>query len=110
MNDRYTLLHDTDDSERQGLAIRKMYRTLAPQITENPIFMHLTDTSPAGVRSAVDQCAEVGINVSLVSFFHLSIVYLLSGYHCTVLNVGRTLSLTRVPPRVLFINCAPRNL
>jgi hypothetical protein len=28
-------------------------------VTENPIFMHLTDTTPKGVRKAVDQCAEV---------------------------------------------------
>ena len=45
----------------QGLAIRKMYRILAPQVTENPVFMHLTDTTPKGVRKAVDQCAEVGL-------------------------------------------------
>merc|ERR1719456_1491366 len=38
----YTLLHDSDNGERQGLTIRRMYRTLAPQITENPYFMHLT--------------------------------------------------------------------
>ena len=56
---RYVLLHDTDDTERQGLGIRKMYRTLAPQITENPIFMHLTDATPSGIRRAVDQCHEV---------------------------------------------------
>jgi hypothetical protein len=34
-------------------------RVLAPGVTENPIFMHLTDTTPKGVRKAVDQCAEV---------------------------------------------------
>jgi len=56
----YVLLHDTDDSERQGLAVRKMYRILAPQITENPTFMHLTDTSAAGIKKAVDQCAAAG--------------------------------------------------
>jgi hypothetical protein len=59
----YVLLQDSDDSERQGLAIRKMYRILAPGVTENPIFMHLTDTTPKGVRKAVDQCAEVGFEM-----------------------------------------------
>jgi hypothetical protein len=34
----YVLVQDSDDTERQGLALRKMYRTLAPQVTENPIF------------------------------------------------------------------------
>jgi hypothetical protein len=64
----YVLLQDSDDSERQGLAIRKMYRILAPGITENPIFMHLTDTSPKGIRKAVDQCAEVGFEMYGCSF------------------------------------------
>jgi len=62
------LLHDSDDSERQGLAVRKMYRTLAPQITENPIFMHLTDSTPLGIQNAVDQCAEVGFEMIMLSF------------------------------------------
>ena len=47
----YVLLHDSDDTERQGLAVKRMYRTLAPQITENPTFMHLTKTTPAGIRA-----------------------------------------------------------
>ena len=64
----YVLLHDTDDTERQGLGVRKMYRTLAPQITENPIFMHLTDTTPAGIKKAVDQCAVVGFEMIILSF------------------------------------------
>ena len=64
----YMLLHDSDDSERQGLAVRKMYRTLAPQITENPIFMHLTDATPLGIQNAVDQCAEVGFEMIMLSF------------------------------------------
>ena len=54
----YVLVHDTDDTERQGLAMRKMYRTLAPQVTENPVFMHLTRTDYDSVKAAVDQCAE----------------------------------------------------
>jgi hypothetical protein len=62
------LLHDSDDTERQGLAVRRMYRTLAPQVTENPVFMHLTKTTPEGIRAAVDQCAEVGFEMIILSF------------------------------------------
>lgn len=64
----YVLLHDSDDAERQGLAVKRMYRTLAPQITENPTFMHLTNATPAGIRAAVDQCAEVGFEMIILSF------------------------------------------
>jgi hypothetical protein len=64
----YVLLHDSDDAERQGLAIRKMYRTLAPQITENPIFMQATNTSLQGLKATVDQCAETGFEMITLSF------------------------------------------
>lgn len=64
----YVLLFDSDDMERQGLTIRKMYRILAPGITENPIFMHLTDITPAGIKRAVDQCVEVGFEMIIMSF------------------------------------------
>ncbi|ULT25642.1 hypothetical protein KUH03_01115 [Sphingobacterium sp. E70] len=37
----WELLMDSYDRERRGLAIRKMYRTIAPWTTANPIFMHL---------------------------------------------------------------------
>ncbi|MFA6240496.1 MAG: hypothetical protein WC655_06185, partial [Candidatus Hydrogenedentales bacterium] len=35
----FELLHDSDDRERRGMARRRMMRTLAPQVTENPILM-----------------------------------------------------------------------
>ena len=38
----WILVNDSWDRERKGLAQRKMYRTIAPWVTENPIFMHLT--------------------------------------------------------------------
>jgi hypothetical protein len=37
----FELLMDSYDRERRGLSIRKMYRTIAPWTTANPIFMHL---------------------------------------------------------------------
>ena len=38
--------HDSDDRERKGLTHRKMYRTVAPQVTENPILMHVRSADP----------------------------------------------------------------
>ena len=54
----YVLLHDSDDAEWQGLGIRKMYRLLALQITENPIFMQATDCSPEGPRARGPVCGD----------------------------------------------------
>ncbi|MGH2645869.1 MAG: alpha-galactosidase, partial [Chitinophagaceae bacterium] len=64
----YELMYDSYDKERCGLEERKMYRILAPWVTENPIFLHLTTTDPAKVKAAIDQCAHVGFEMVILSF------------------------------------------
>ena len=64
----FEILHDSEKHERQGLARRKMFRTVAPQITENPIFMHVRSAEPDAVRLAIDQCAEVGFEMVIMTF------------------------------------------
>ncbi|WP_220494742.1 alpha-galactosidase [Lacibacter sediminis] len=64
----YELLMDSYDRERRGLAIRKMYRTIAPWTTANPIFMHLISSNDDQVRLAIDQCAATGYEALILSF------------------------------------------
>lgn len=64
----FELVHDSTERERRGLAVRKMYRTLAPWVTENPILMHVRSADPKSVRLAVDQCAEVGFEMVIMTF------------------------------------------
>ena len=64
----FELLHDCDNRERKGLARRKMYRTVAPQVTENPIFMHVRRSEPEAVRLVVNQCAEIGFEMVIMTF------------------------------------------
>ncbi|MFH6602175.1 alpha-galactosidase [Maribacter algicola] len=64
----YELLLNGTDRARNALSIRKMYRTLAPWATENPIFMHLTTTDSDAVKSAVDQCVATGYEMVILSF------------------------------------------
>ncbi|MCP4977456.1 MAG: alpha-galactosidase, partial [Maribacter sp.] len=64
----YELLQDNSDRERTSLAVRKMYRLLAPWSTENPIFMHLTTTDPNKVKTAIDQCETTGYEMVILSF------------------------------------------
>ena len=64
----FEILHDSDDRERKGLARRKMYRTVAPQVAENPILMHVRSAEPDAVRLAIDQCAEVGFEMVIMTF------------------------------------------
>ena len=64
----FEILHDSDARERKGLARRKMYRTVAPQVTENPILMHVRSAEPDAVRLAIDQCAEAGFEMVIMTF------------------------------------------
>jgi hypothetical protein len=64
----FELVHDSLDRERQSLGLRRMYRAVAPWITENPLMMHLRHSDPESVRRAIDQCAEVGFEMLILSF------------------------------------------
>ena len=64
----FELVHDSWDRERKGLAQRRMYRTIAPWVTENPILMHVRRADEASVRLAVDQCAAVGFEMVIMTF------------------------------------------
>ena len=59
---------DSRDEERRGLFIRKFYRTVSPWTTENPIFLHLTSSKTEVVKKAIEQCAEVGYEMIILSF------------------------------------------
>lgn len=85
----YELLLDSYDRERRGLMVRKMYRSIAPWTTQNPIFMHLVSKNDEQVRSAIDQCVATGYEGLILSF----------GSHCnmedsTVANINRWKTLT----------------
>lgn len=64
----WELLFDSFDKERNGLATRKMYRTIAPWVTENPVLMHVRQADSAAVKLAIDQAAEVGFELVIMTF------------------------------------------
>ncbi|MFH1715772.1 MAG: alpha-galactosidase [Planctomycetota bacterium] len=64
----FELIYDSTERERRGLALRRMYRTIAPWATENPIIMHVRHANPEAVRLAIDQCAEVGFEMVIMTF------------------------------------------
>jgi len=70
----HELLMDSYDRERRGMAIRTMYRIVAPWTTENPIFMHLVSKNDDEVTQAIDQCAATGYEALILSF----------GSHCNM--------------------------
>ncbi|MBM3823946.1 MAG: alpha-galactosidase [Verrucomicrobia bacterium] len=64
----WVLPQDSTDRERCGLAVRRMYRILAPWVTENPLMMHLVSSRGEAVTNAIDQCAETGFEMLILSF------------------------------------------
>jgi hypothetical protein len=64
----FELLLDSTDRERNTLAQRRALRTLAPWATENPLILHARSAAPDAVRLAVDQAADVGFELVLLSF------------------------------------------
>jgi len=64
----FVLLHDSTERERRGLALRRFYRTLAPWSQENPVLMHVRSAEPSAVRLAVDQAADVGFEMLILTF------------------------------------------
>jgi hypothetical protein len=64
----FVLAYDSDSRERQGLALRRMHRALAPWATENPVMMHVRNADSKTFRNAVDQCAAVGFEMIIYTF------------------------------------------
>ena len=64
----WILPQDSTDRERCGLAVRRMMRTVAPWVTENPLMMHLVSSHGPTVTNAIDQCAATGFEMLILSF------------------------------------------
>ncbi len=64
----WILPQDSTDRERCGLAMRRLYRTVAPWSTENPLMMHVVSSNGQTVTNAIEQCAAVGFEMLILSF------------------------------------------
>lgn len=64
----YLIAQDSTERERQGLTVRRVWRTLAPWTTENPLMMHVRSSDQKTFRTAVDQCAAVGFEMIIYTF------------------------------------------
>ena len=59
---------ETRDETRQMLSLARMYQTIAPWVMENPLIHHVRSAEPKAVRLAIDQCAEVGFELVIMTF------------------------------------------
>lgn len=64
----FELLRSGTDRERRGLEECRFWRKMAPWTQENPVFMHVRQSDDEAVRRAVDQCADVGFEMVIMTF------------------------------------------
>ena len=64
----WELLFDSTERERRGLAMRRMYRIVAPWTCENPLMFHKTTAKPEDIRNAIEQCRQTGFELIIMSF------------------------------------------
>jgi hypothetical protein len=64
----FLLTFDSDDADRRSLSLQRMYRTIAPWVAENPLIFHCLSNDPERIRGAIDQAAEVGFELVILSF------------------------------------------
>ena len=64
----WELFHDRRDEIRQSLALSRMYRTIAPWVAENPLIHHVRSADADAVKLAIDQCADVGFEMVIMTF------------------------------------------
>ena len=64
----FEMLRDGTDMERRGLAECRFWRMMAPWTQESPIFMPVRKSDDKSVRAVIDQCAEVGFEMVIMTF------------------------------------------
>ncbi len=64
----FELLFANDYYEHRLIEVKEMYRRVAPWCTDNVLFFHLISNSSRTIRKAVDQCAEIGLEMIIQSF------------------------------------------
>lgn len=64
----YLVVHSPADRESQSLERRKFFRTLAPWTLDNPLMLHVRSNNDAEIRTAIDQAAECGFEMVIMSF------------------------------------------
>ena len=64
----WELFHNNWNREHKSLEHRRMMRALAPWSAENPILMHVRGSKDELVKKAIDQCAEVGFEMVIMTF------------------------------------------
>jgi hypothetical protein len=63
----FELLQDSTDRERHSLGVRRMYRTLCPQVNESLLAAGSPSHDPALIKHLLDQMAELGFESYVIT-------------------------------------------
>ncbi len=55
----FELVQDSDDKERRSLGYRRMYKKLAPQVTESLLSVYIPSSDPVKIKGMLTQMAEL---------------------------------------------------
>lgn len=64
----YLVLHASDEREKKSRDVRQLFRHFAPWTTQNPLILHIVSTDEVKVKAAIDQAAESGFEIAILSF------------------------------------------
>lgn len=64
----YELFHSSSYFEWKVMEVRTMYQMLFPQTMDAPLIYHLISSDPDTVKHGIDQAANAGFNMVLLSF------------------------------------------
>ncbi|MBN2376681.1 MAG: LamG domain-containing protein [Sedimentisphaerales bacterium] len=65
----FELLQDSSDRERRTLGVRRMYRTLCPQVNESLLTAGSPSHDPALIKNLLDQMGELGFESYCITFW-----------------------------------------
>ena len=65
----FELPQDSSDRERRTLGVRRMYRTLCPQVNESLLSANCPSNDPSIIKPLLDQMGEMGFESYCVSFW-----------------------------------------
>jgi hypothetical protein len=63
----FELLQDSDDKERRSLGIRRMYKKIAPQVTEKLLAAGIKSLDEKEIKGLLDQMGELGLQHLLIN-------------------------------------------
>jgi hypothetical protein len=64
----FIVVHDSEDMTRRALTMARAHEVIAPWVTENPLMMHVRHSDDDSVRRALQQAADVGFEMVILTF------------------------------------------